>query len=146
MKNMRTYSAKKNEVEQKWLLVDASGKVLGRVASQIAAILRGKNKAEFTPSMDVGDYVVVVNAEKIAVTGTKEKNKKYFRYTGYAGGIKEQTVSQVRDKHPERILMYAVKGMLPKGPIGDKMLKKLKLTVGSNHKYSAQKPQLIEIL
>lgn len=145
MRNMRTYTAKKDEINRKWFLVDADGLTLGRLASKVAAILRGKNKPEFTPSMDTGDFVVVINSEKIKVTGSKEVDKKYYRYTGYAGGMKSETVSQLRSDHPERLITYAVQGMLPKTSIGDKMLKKLKVCVGDSHPYQAQKPELITL-
>ncbi|HAR62679.1 MAG: 50S ribosomal protein L13 [Candidatus Margulisiibacteriota bacterium] len=145
MRNTKTFSAKPDSVDKKWYLVDAKGKTLGRLASQVATILRGKNKPEFTPSMDTGDYVVVINAEKISVTGRKETDKMYHRYTGYAGGIKTESLITMRKKHPENILMIAVKGMLPKSPIGSKMLKKLKVCAGENHCYTAQKPQMIEL-
>lgn len=142
---MKTYSAKPNDVERKWYLVDADGKNLGRTASKIAQILRGKNKPEYTPSMDVGDFVVVINAEKIQVTGNKENQKTYYRHSGFPGGIKNATLAEMRSRHPERILISAVKGMLPSNKIGDKLLTKLKVCVGSEHKYQAQKPELIEV-
>lgn len=146
MKNLKTYSTKKDDLKnRKWYLVDVDGKNLGRTASKIALILRGKNKPDYTPSMDMGDFVVVVNAEKIAVTGKKEDEKVYYRHTGFPGGLKSETVKTMRAKHPDRILRSAVKGMLPKNSLGAKMLKKLKICVGENHEYQAQKPEKIEI-
>ncbi len=136
----KTYYAKCGEVKNNWLLVDAKDKVLGRLASQIASTLRGKHKAEFTPHMDVGDYVVVINADKIIVTGSKADNKKYYRHTGYPGGIRETTFKKMQKDFPGRAVEKAVKGMLPKGPLGSAMFKKLKVYSGENHPHHAQAP------
>ena len=145
MSNIKTYSAKPTSVEKKWYIVDAKDKTLGRLSSQVASILRGKNKPEFTPSMDTGDYVVIINAEKIKVTGKKTTDKIYYRYTGYAGGMKAESFQALQKRKPENILMNAVQGMLPKGPLGRQMLKKLKICIGANHQFEAQKPQMIEL-
>lgn len=142
---MKTYVAKAGSVEQKWYMVDASGKTLGRLASQLAARLRGKHKAEFTPNADTGDYFVIVNAEKIAVTGNKTQDKMYHHHTGYIGGIKSVNFSDMIQRTPERVLEIAVKGMMPKGPLGRKMLSKLKVYAGSEHPHQAQQLQPIEI-
>lgn len=141
----KTFTAKPNLVKRKWYLVDASDKTLGRLASRIAHILRGKHKPEFTPNVDTGDYIVVVNAEKIHVTGNKAKDKVYYRHSGYPGGLKTITFEKLLIKAPERILMHAVKGMLPKGPLGYAMLKKLKVYAGNEHHHSAQQPELLNI-
>lgn len=145
MKNMKTYSAKPTDIKKDWYLIDASDKNLGRTATAIASILKGKNKAMYTPSMDVGDFVVVINAEKINVTGKKETQKVYYRHSGYPGGIKSATLAELREKHPERIIMNAVKGMLPGNSLGRKMLTKLKVCIGDSHPYAAQQPKLIEV-
>lgn len=141
----KTFSAKPHLVNRKWHLVDASDKTLGRLASQIAHILRGKHKPEFTPHVDTGDFVVVINAEKIRVTGNKAKDKIYYRHTGYPGGLKEISFEKLQAKAPERVLMLAVKGMLPKGPLGYATLKKLKVYAGPQHHHAAQQPQLLDI-
>lgn len=142
---MRTFSAKPEEVVHGWFVVDATGKVLGRLASGIAHRLRGKHKAIFTPHVDTGDYIVVVNAEKLRVTGTKEKDKKYYRHTGYPGGIRETTFGKMHGRFPTRALELAVKGMLPKGPLGYAMLRKLKVYAGDAHPHTAQQPKNLEI-
>jgi len=142
---MRTFSAKPEEVVHGWFVVDATGKVLGRLATKIASRLRGKHKAIFTPHVDTGDYIVVVNAEKLRVTGTKEQDKKYYRYTGYPGGIRETTFGKMHDRFPTRALELAVKGMLPKGPLGYAMLRKLKVYPGATHPHTAQQPKNLEI-
>lgn len=142
---MKTFLAKAHEVERKWYLVDAEGKTLGRLASAIATILRGKNKPIYTPHVDTGDYVIVINAEKIVVTGDKANQKYYKRYSGYAGGLKEIPYKDMMEKHPERILEHAVKGMLPKGPLGRDMYKKLRINVGPDHAHQAQNPEVIEL-
>lgn len=141
----KTFTAKAHLVTRKWYLVDASDKTLGRLASRIALILRGKHKPEFTPHVDTGDYVVVVNAEKVHVTGSKPKNKVYYRHSGYPGGLKTITFEKLLAKAPERILMLAVKGMLPKGPLGYAMLKKLKVYAGPDHHHTAQQPEVLNI-
>jgi large subunit ribosomal protein L13 len=142
---MKTFAAKSQEVVHGWYVVDADGKVLGRLASQIAARLRGKHKPEFTPHVDTGDYIVVVNASKIRVTGRKMLDKKYYRHTGFPGGIRETNFAKLQVRHPGRALEQAVKGMLPKGPLGYAMLKKLKVYGASNHPHTAQQPKALEI-
>lgn len=142
---MKTYVAKASEIEQKWYVVDVKDKVLGRVATEIASVLRGKHKPEYTPFLDTGDYVIVVNADQIKVTGKKEHEKTYRRHSGYPGGLKEVTLGEVRAKHPERILKQAVKGMLPKNALGRQMLKKLKVYAGPDHNHQAQQPEVWEI-
>ena len=140
---MKTFSAKPNEVKRDWFVVDATNQVLGRLASQIAARLRGKHKAIYTPHVDTGDFIVVTNVEKLVVTGTKLKDKKYFRHSGYPGGIYETSLCQMQEKKPGKALEIAVKGMLPKGPLGYAMLKKLKCYVGENHPHAAQQPKTL---
>ena len=142
---MTTYTAKVGEIQQGWLVVDAQGKVLGRLAVQIASRLRGKHKPEYTPHVDTGDYVVVVNAAKLRVTGRKTENKIYYRHSGYPGGIKETNFAKLQATRPERVLQRAVKGMLPKGPLGYAMLRKLKVYAGDKHPHSAQQPKVLEI-
>jgi large subunit ribosomal protein L13 len=142
---MKTFSAKPHEVERGWYVVDATDKVLGRLASEIARRLRGKHKAIFTPHVDTGDYIVVVNAEKLRVTGNKTLDKKYFRHTGFPGGIYETSFGDMQAKHPGRALEKAVKGMLPKGPLGYAMIKKMKVYAGAEHPHTAQQPQALEI-
>lgn len=142
---MTSYLAKAQDVERKWYLIDADGKTLGHVATLVATILRGKNKPIYTPHVDTGDYVVVINAEKIVVTGNKANQKTYKRYSGYAGGLKEIPYKDMLEKHPERILQHAVKGMLPKNSLGREMYKKLRIYVGPEHKNQAQNPELIEL-
>ena len=142
---MKTFSAKPHEVKREWFVVDATDKVLGRLAAEIAHRLRGKHKPEFTPHVDTGDYIVVVNAEKIRVTGTKAQDKKYYRHSGYPGGIYERTFTELQNEFPERVLEKAVKGMLPKGPLGYAMIKKLKVYAGAEHPHTAQQPKALEI-
>ncbi len=142
---MRTYSAKSGEVEHGWFVVDARGKVLGRLAAQIAARLRGKHKPEYTPHIDTGDYIVVVNAAKLRVTGNKAQDKVYYRHTGYPGGIREMNFATLQAKFPKRVLEKAVKGMLPKGPLGYAMLKKLKVYADDTHPHTAQQPKALEL-
>jgi len=142
---MKTFSAKPHEVTRDWFVVDASGKVLGRLAAEIARRLRGKHKAIYTPHVDTGDYIVVVNVDKIRVTGNKVTDKKYYRHSGYPGGIYETTFEKLLQRHPERVLEKAVKGMLPKGPLGYAMLKKLKCYAGAEHPHAAQQPKVLEI-
>jgi large subunit ribosomal protein L13 len=137
----RTYSPKQGEAQREWFIVDAEGKTLGRLASVIAATLRGKNKPTFAPHMDMGDFVIVVNAEKIRVTGKKETQKQYYRHSQYPGGFKATPLRDVRAKHPERILESAVRGMLPHNVLGEKQFKKLKIFVGPSHPHEAQKPK-----
>jgi large subunit ribosomal protein L13 len=142
---MKTFSAKPHEVKHAWVVVDATDKVLGRLASQIALRLRGKHKPEYTPHVDTGDYIVVTNASKIRVTGAKAQDKRYYRHTGYPGGIKETNFAKMHEKFPARPLEIAVKGMLPKGPLGYAMIKKLKIYAGSEHPHAAQQPTALEI-
>jgi len=142
---MTTFAANPRDVVHGWYVVDAENKVLGRLASQIAVRLRGKHKPEFTPHVDTGDYIVVVNASKIRVTGRKMLDKKYYRHTGFPGGIRETNFAKLQVRHPGRALEQAVKGMLPKGPLGYAMLKKLKVYGASNHPHSAQQPKALEI-
>ena len=142
---MKTFSAKPHEVERGWYIVDAAGQVLGRVATEIARRLRGKHKPEFTPHVDTGDYIVVVNVEKLRVTGNKLKDKLYHRHTGYPGGLFTTNFEKMQAKHPERVLQKAVKGMLPKGPLGYAMLRKLKIYADAKHPHAAQQPKALEI-
>lgn len=142
---MKTYSAKPSEVRREWLVIDATDKVLGRLATDIARRLRGKHKPEYTPHVDTGDHVVVVNAEKVHVTGRKATDKVYYRHTGYPGGIKSQTFAELRDSYPERIIETAVKGMLPRNPLGRAMFKKLHVYAGPEHKHQAQQPKPLEL-
>ncbi len=138
---MKTMSAKANEVRRRWYLVDAADKVLGRLAVEIAVRLRGKHKAIFTPHVDTGDYIVVVNASKIRVTGKKATDKKYHHYSGYPGGLKTSSFTQLQNRHPERVIELAVKGMLPKGPLGREMFRKLKVYAGNEHPHTGQQPE-----
>lgn len=140
---MKTYFASNEDVEHKWYVVDASDQVLGRLASQIAKYLRGKHKPVFTPHTDTGDYIIVINAEKIKVTGKKEQDKVYYTHSGYPGGIKETPFYKLQARHPSRIIEKAVKGMLPKNPLGRAMFKKLKVYADGNHPHAAQSPQMI---
>lgn len=142
---MNTYTAKPADIKQDWYLVDASGKTLGRLATEIARRLRGKHKPEYTPSMDTGDYIVVINAKEIRVSGRKFHDKTYYRHTGYPGGIKSETFEKLLNRKPEAIIETAVKGMLPKGPLGRQMYRKLKVYPGADHKHEAQKPLPLEI-
>jgi len=142
---MKTFSAKSHEVSREWILVDATDKVLGRISTEIARRLRGKHKPVYTPHVDTGDFIVVINAEKMRVTGKKETDKKYYRHSGYPGGIYETTYGKMQDKFPGRALEIAVKGMLPKGPLGYAMIKKLKVYGGSEHPHGAQQPKQLEI-
>ncbi len=142
---MKTFSAKSETVTQDWYLVDADGKTLGRLATAIADRLRGKHKPEFTPHVDTGDYIVVVNAEKIRVTGSKATDKIYYRHSGFPGGIYGTSFKDMQAKHPGRALEKAVKGMLPKGPLGYAMAKKMKCYAGANHPHSAQQPKALEV-
>jgi large subunit ribosomal protein L13 len=141
---MKTYSAKQDEVRRNWYLVDATNKTLGRLATELARRLRGKHKPEFTPHVDTGDYIVVINAEKIVVTGNKASDKVYYHHSGYPGGIKSETFEKKIQKSPESIIEIAVKGMLPKGPLGRAIFRKLKVYAGAQHPHSAQQPELLE--
>ena len=140
---MKTYMASASTIERKWYVVDAADYTLGRLASQVAAVLRGKNKPTYTPSMDTGDYVIVVNAEKVKVTGKKLDQKVYYRHSEYVGSLKETTLREMLNKHPERVIESAVKGMLPKGPLGREMYTKLHVYAGPDHKHEAQKPEVL---
>ena len=142
---MKTFIAKSETVQRDWYLVDASGKTLGRLAAELAHRLRGKHKPVYTPHVDTGDYLVVVNAEKIAVTGKKLQDKMYHRFTGYIGNLKTESLGQALERHPERVIEIAVKGMLPKGPLGRDMYRKLKVYKGSEHPHAAQQPQQLDI-
>ena len=142
---MKTFSAKPAEVRRDWYVVDATGKTLGRLSTEIARRLRGKHKPEYTPHVDTGDYIVVVNAEKIRVTGNKLKDKMYHHHTGYIGNLKSTNLEKLLDEAPERALQYAVKGMLPKGPLGRKMLGKLRVFAGPEHNHAAQQPIPLDV-
>ena len=142
---MKTYSAKPETVKRDWYVVDADGKTLGRLASEIASRLRGKHKPVYTPHVDTGDYIVVVNAEKVRVTGNKEKGKVYYRHTGFIGGIKSITFEKLIAKKPEMVIETAVKGMLPKNPLGRAMYRKLKVYAGPEHNHTAQQPKALDI-
>ena len=140
---MKTFMPNPAKVERKWYVVDATGMTLGRLSSEVAKVLIGKNKPEFTPHCDCGDYVIVINAEKIAVTGKKLDQKKYYHHSDYVGGMKEQTLREKLDKKPEQVIEIAVKGMLPKGPLGRQMYKKLHVYAGAEHAHAAQKPEVL---
>lgn len=140
---MKTFMASPATIERKWYVVDAQGKTLGRIASEIASVLRGKNKPTYTPHMDTGDYVVVINAEKVKVTGKKLEQKIYYHHSDYVGGMKETTLKDMLAKKPEKVMELAVKGMLPKGPLGRQMYKKLFVYAGPEHKHQAQKPEAL---
>ena len=142
---MRTWTAKPNEVERKWWVVDASGQTLGRLATQIAQTLRGKDKPQYTPHVDTGDFVVVLNSDKIAIKGRKASQKMYYRHTGYFGGLKETTYKDMLEKNPTFIIENAVKGMLPKNKLSEQIIKKLKVYAGSEHPHDAQNPQLMNV-
>lgn len=142
---MKTFSAKGHEVKRDWFVVDASNQVLGRLATEIARRLRGKHKAEYTPHVDTGDYIVVTNAEKVEVTGRKFKNKMYYHHSGFPGGIKSITFEKLQSKNPVKIIELAVKGMLPKNPLGREMYRKLKVYAGNEHPHDAQQPKQLKI-
>jgi large subunit ribosomal protein L13 len=142
---MKTFSAKPAEVKRDWYVVDATGKILGRLASEVARRLRGKHKPEFTPHVDTGDYIVVINAGKVRVTGNKATDKMYYTHSGYPGGLKAINFERLMAKAPERVIERAVKGMLPKGPLGREMYRKLKVYAGPDHKHTAQQPKALEI-
>ncbi len=142
---MKTYVTKPAEVEHAWYVVDAEGQTLGRLASQIASVLRGKHKPTFSPYMDAGDFVIVINAEKIAVTGRRMDQKRYYRHSQYPGGLREMTLREQLDRHPTRVVHLAVRGMLPKNTLGRNMLKKLKVYAGSEHPHEAQQPVPMEL-
>ena len=140
---MKTYMANPDKIERKWYVVDAEGATLGRLASEIAKVLRGKNKPEYTPHIDAGDYVIVVNAEKVKVTGKKLQQKVYYNHSDYVGGMRETTLAELLAKKPEKVIELAVKGMLPKGPMGRDMIKKLHVYAGAEHANQAQKPEVL---
>ena len=142
---MKTFSAKAHEVKRDWYVVDATDKVLGRLAAEIARRLRGKHKAEYTPHVDTGDYIVVTNAEKVTVTGKKASDKMYYHHSGFPGGIKSASFEQLQERNPVKIIEIAVKGMLPKNPLGREMYRKLKVYSGSEHPHTAQQPKQLEI-
>ncbi|MCI5731602.1 MAG: 50S ribosomal protein L13 [Eubacterium sp.] len=142
---MKSFMASPSTVERKWYVVDAEGKTLGRLASEVANVLRGKNKPIYTPHIDTGDYVIVVNAEKVKVTGKKLEQKIYYHHSEYVGGMKEATLKEMMQKKPEFVITHAVKGMLPKGPLGRQMLKKLHVYAGPEHNHAAQKPETLDI-
>lgn len=142
---MRTFSARPATVKRDWYVVDATDKVLGRLASEIAKRLRGKHKQDYTPHVDTGDYIVVINAEKIHVTGKKRTDKIYYRHTGFPGGLKETSFEKLMSKAPERVIEQAVRGMLPKGPLGRAMFRKLKVYAGPQHKHASQQPEALEL-
>lgn len=144
-KNNKTFLPKKEAIDRKWWLVDADGQVLGRLATLLADKLRGKGKSQYTPFFDTGDFVVVVNAKKIKLTGNKEAQKMYYRHSGYMGGLTEITYERMKATHPERIITHAVRGMLPKNKLNRKILKKLKVYAGSEHRHKAQKPETLKI-
>lgn len=140
---MNTFMANPDKIERKWYVVDAEGQTLGRLASEVAKVLRGKNKPVFTPHIDTGDYVIVVNADKITVTGKKLEQKVYYNHSDYVGGMKETTLKEMLAKKPEKVIELAVKGMLPKGPLGRSMIKKLHVYAGPEHNHAAQKPEVL---
>ena len=142
---MKTFTAKPAEVKRDWYVVDATDKVLGRLSSEIARRLRGKHKPEYTPPVDTGDYIIVVNAAKVRVTGNKKSDKVYYRHSGYIGGIKSITLEKLLKKAPERVIEHAIKGMLPKNPLGRAMYRKLKVFAGPQHRHAAQQPRLLDI-
>jgi large subunit ribosomal protein L13 len=142
---MKTFSAKPQNVEHNWLLVDAEGQTLGRIATEIATRLRGKHKPEYTPHVDTGDFVVVINAEKVRVTGNKAKDKMYHHHTGFPGGLKSFSFEKLMDRAPDRVLKLAIKGMLPRTPLGRAMFKKLKVYAGNEHPHAAQQPQALQL-
>lgn len=142
---MKSYMASPSDVERKWYVVDAEGKTLGRISTEIANVLRGKNKPIYTPHIDTGDYVIVVNAAKVVTTGKKLNQKVYYHHSDYVGGMKETTLKEMLEKKPEFVITHAVKGMLPKGPLGREMLKKLFVYAGPDHKHAAQKPETLDI-
>lgn len=142
---MNTYTTRPKDIKRDWFIVDAQGQTLGRLASKVATVLKGKHKPVYDPSLDTGDFVVVVNADKLVVTGRKLDDKKYYRHTGYPGGLKEVTLRDQLAKHPERVLLAAVKGMLPHNRLGRKMFKKLKVYAGEEHPHAAHKPKQLEL-
>jgi len=142
---VKTHAVKAGEIERRWYVVNAEGKILGRLATQVATILRGKHKPTFSPHLDTGDHVIIINAEKIRVTGKKLETKKYYTYSGYRGGLKSVILSKQLEKHPDRVLIHAIRGMLPKNRLGRAMLKKLKVYAGDKHPHGAQRPERLEL-
>ena len=142
---MKTYSAKANEIKRDWFVVDATNQPLGRLASEVARRLRGKHKPQFTPHMDVGDHIIVINAEKVAVSGNKMRDKIYYRHSGYIGSLKSQSLQKLLEEHPERVIEKAVKGMLPRNSLGRSMFAKLRVYAGGSHRHDAQQPQTLRI-
>ena len=142
---MRTYVPKQNEIEREWLVIDASNQVLGRLASEVARLLRGKHKPQYTPYLDTGDFVVVVNAERVQLTGRKREQKVYYRHSGYPGGLKQETAREMLEKYPERLIRRAVWGMLPKNRLGRKLYRKLKVYRGPEHPHEAQQPKIHQV-
>lgn len=142
---MKTFTAKPETVQRDWFVIDAEGKTLGRLATEVASRLRGKHKPEYTPHVDTGDNIIIINAEKVTVTGNKASDKMYYRHSGYPGGIKEINFADLQARAPEMIIEKAVKGMLPKGPLGRAMFRKLKVYAGAEHKHAAQQPQVLEL-
>ncbi len=142
---MKTYSAKANEIKRDWFVVDATDQPLGRLASEVARRLRGKHKPQFTPHMDVGDHIIVINAEKVAVSGNKMRDKIYYRHSGYIGSLKSQSLQKLLEEHPERVIEKAVKGMLPRNSLGRSMFAKLRVYAGGSHRHDAQQPQTLRI-
>ena len=142
---MKTYSAKPLEVEREWLLIDATDMVLGRLATEVASILKGKRKPQYTPHVDTGDFVIIINADKVRVTGNKAQSKEYYRHSGYPGGLKCETFAEAMQKHPERVIEHAVYGMLPKTTLGRQMGRKLKVYAGAEHPHAAQQPREIKV-
>ena len=142
---MKTFTPKPSDIKRKWYVVDARNEILGRLASKVAHILRGKHKPIFAPHVDVGDHVIIINAKKIRVTGRKAQQKRYTRYSGYPGGLKETVYEKMLEKHPEKILEHAIRGMLPKNRLGRKMFKKLKVYAGDQHHHSAQQPEQLKL-
>jgi large subunit ribosomal protein L13 len=142
---IKTYKTKPSDIERRWWVVDAEGQTLGRLASKIAPYLTGKNKPIYTPNLDTGDYVIIINADKIAVTGERLDKKIYYRHSGYPGGMKTLTMREMMDRNPERVVTMAVKGMLPSSALGRQMLKKLKVYAGPDHRHAAQQPQVLEV-
>ncbi len=145
IRSFKTRSARAADIKRAWYVIDAQQKVVGRLASQVATILRGKHKPQFTPHVDTGDFVIIVNAERVRFTGNKENDKRYYRYSGYPGGLHSRTAKEMRRRRPEHLVRHAVKGMLPKGPLGRQMLKKLKVYTGNSHPHQAQQPQVLEL-
>jgi large subunit ribosomal protein L13 len=143
--DMRTWTVRPGDIERKWYVIDAEGMILGRLATEVAKVLKGKHRPQYTPHADCGDHVIVINADKVAVTGRKELQKVYYRHTGYAGGLKSITLEKQRQQYPERVIEAAVKGMMPKNPLGRSMLKKLKVYAGSDHPHTAQQPEALKL-